>query len=451
MNIPGPDSCSNPVLTLRNFGVAFGEKTVLASINLDLPDRETTVLLGPSGTGKSTLLRTLAGFNDPNPSLRTWGNAVYLGAALTTDERPVLSAQNARLMMASILENIIHGLPERRNLTPIQQRQLAKRLLQSAGLGELVDRIDEPVIHLTLAQQRHLAIMRLAATGARLLLIDEPTTGLDEAESERLLQYISEEAKRRSVMVALHNQAHARRLGGRLILIAGGEVQESGQTASILESPKSEAGISFVRTGSCAVAAPDADPATLAPETPPPAPTPAEGRRYVSDSFGPRGFLWLKNGKLAGTPRPGIVQDLDYDLKALQRVGITTLVTLTETRPDSEALAEYGIDNIWAPFRDMTAPSITLAVDLCKRIQQLCDGNDVVAVHCRAGLGRTGTILASQLIWEGAPALDALETVRRIEPRWVQSDEQVEFLERFALFLKERGKNLTGLSKSLVT
>ncbi|MBW7472854.1 ATP-binding cassette domain-containing protein [Marinobacter sp. M216] len=441
MNSFEQDGLTPSVLSLNGFGVAFREKTVLASVDLEVADREITILLGPSGTGKSTLLRTLAGFNDPNPNLRTWGNVSYIGDSLGEGERPVLAAQNARMVMASILENIIQDLPERRSLSPIQQRRLAQRLLKTAGLQELVDRIDEPVIHLSLAQQRHLTTMRLAATGARLMLLDEPTTGLNDQEAERLLHYIASEGQRRSILIALHNLSHASLIGGRMVLIAGGTVHESAKTSDFLRHPSSEAGKSFVRTGSCAVAAPDADPETLAPETPPPPPLPEEARSYVSDSFGPRGFLWLKKGQLAGTPRPGIVQDLEYDLKALKRVGITTLITLTETQPDTEALAEYGIENIWSPFQDMAAPSITQAAGLCKMIQKLCDEGGVVAVHCRAGLGRTGTILACCLIWEGKAALDSLETVRRIEPRWVQSEAQVEFLEKFALFLNERVRN----------
>ncbi|TDT41648.1 atypical dual specificity phosphatase [Halospina denitrificans] len=444
MNTPEQDASNPSVLSLSGFGVAFSEKTVLASIDLEVPDREVTILLGPSGTGKSTLLRTLAGFNDPNPNLRTWGSVNYLGNPLGDGERPVLAAQNARMVMASILENIIQDLPERRSLSPIQQRELAQRLLEAAGLHELIDRIDEPAIHLNLAQQRHLATMRLAATGARLILLDEPTTGLNDQEARRLLDYIASEAHRRSILIALHNLSHASMLGGRMVLIAGGSVHEAAKTSDFLKSPVSEAGQSFVRTGSCAVAAPDADPETLAPETPAPPPLPEEARSFVSDSFGPRGFLWLKKGQLAGTPRPGIVQDLEHDLAALKRVGVTTLITLTETRPDTEALAEYGIDNFWSPFQDMAAPSITQAAGLCKRIQRLCDEGGVVAVHCRAGLGRTGTVLASCLIWEGMAALDSLEMVRRIEPRWVQSEAQVEFLEKFALFLTERAKTAQG-------
>jgi atypical dual specificity phosphatase len=429
---------SRSVLLLQGFGVAFGEKVVLASVDMEVAERQVTVLLGPGGTGKSTLLRTLAGFNDANPNLRVWGEALYQGQPICEVERPAMVAQSARMMMASVLENIVHELPERRSLTPLQQRQLALRLLESAGLDELMPRLDEQVIHLDLAQQRHLAIMRLAATGTRLLCMDEPTTGLNDEEAERLLDYIAAESERRAMLVVLHNQAHARRLKGNMVLLAGGVIQATGQSDSFFSEPANEVARGFVRTGSCSVPAPDADPETLDPQAPPPPLIPQAAREYVNDSFGPRGFLWLKKGQLAGTPRPGIFHDIDYDLKALQRVGVTCLLTLTEREPEVEEMRQYAIANIWSPIRDMASPSLTQAVDICKKIDKALLQGAVVAVHCRAGLGRTGTILAAYLIWEGAEALSALEIVRRVEPRWVQSEEQVAFLEKFASVLAER-------------
>ncbi|MBB3062413.1 ATP-binding cassette domain-containing protein [Microbulbifer rhizosphaerae] len=423
------------ILSLCGFGVAFGKKTVLASIDLRIPDRGITVLLGPGGSGKSTLLRTLAGFNDSNPRLRSWGDAVYLGRRLGKTGRPALTIQNARLMMASIQENIVSELPERQVLSPIQQRDLVARLLKSCGLEELVENIDQPVVHLTLAQQRHLAIMRLAATSPRLLLLDEPTNGLDDKESDRLLDYISTEGRRRSILIALHNQLHAKRLGGDSMLLAGGTIVEAAATDQLLSRPQTDAGKCFVRTGSCSLPSPDSDPGTLEPGAPAPVTSPGPGKDYVSDSFGPRGFLWLKKGELAGTPRPGIVLDIDYDLKALRRVGVTTLITLTKSTPDTEAMSRHDMTNIWSPIGDMEAPSFTQAFSLCRQIRVICRDGGCVAVHCRAGLGRTGTILAAYLIYEGKEALEALETVRRVEPRWVQSKMQVEFLEKFSKIL----------------
>lgn len=426
------DTQASRVLSLEGFGVAFGDKVVLSNLTLQVPDRGPTVLLGPSGTGKSTLLRTVAGFNDANPNLRIWGDCHFAGEPLGEGERPSLVSQSARLMMSSILENIVHELPERRDLTPMQQRELAARLLEHAGLASLVSRLDEPVINLSLAEQRHLAIMRLAAAGTRLLCMDEPTAGLNDEEAERILNYIADESVNRSMLVVLHNQLHARKLQGYTVLLAGGVVQAAAHTERFFSDPDNEVARNFIRTGSCSVPAPDADPEMLDPQVVPPPPIPQEALNYVSDSFGPRGFLWLKKGQLAGTPRPGIVHDIDYDLKALRRVGVTTLVSLTERAPDVDDIRKYDIENIWLPIPDMEAPTLTQAAGLCKQIDEALQDGKVVAIHCRAGLGRTGTILAAFLIWEGNEALSALETVRRVEPRWVQSNEQVAFLEKFA-------------------
>jgi atypical dual specificity phosphatase len=427
------------VLQLEGFGVAFGERIILGSVDLQVEDREVTCLLGPTATGKSTLLRTLAGFNDTNPNLRTWGTALYAGHPVGEgEERPAMVAQSARLMMASVLENILHDLPERSSLRQPQQRDLAVRLLENAGLYELKDKLAEPVVNLPLVTQRLLAMVRLAAAGPKLLFMDEPTTGLDEADAERLLQHILQEREHRAMLVVLHNQSHARTLGGNTALLAGGVVQEAATTQGFFFAPKSEVAKNFVRSGSCSVPSPDCDPATLAPDTPPPPPVPKAAHDYVSDSFGPRGFLWLKKGRLAGTPRPGIFHDIEYDLQALNRVGVTTLLTLTERAPEVEDMKEFGIGNVWFPIPDMQAPSIEQAVEICQQIDTMMQQQEVVAVHCRAGLGRTGTILAAYLIWEGNDALSALETVRKVEPRWVQSEVQVAFLEVFAQAMAER-------------
>lgn len=423
------------VLQLENFGAAFGDKVILSNVNLNILEQGIYVLLGPSGTGKSTLLRALAGLNDANPSFRTWGKAIYTGDELCEGNRPALVSQSAKLMMSSVLENIVCNLPERNNLNLGQQRDLAVRLLEQAGLAELKDVLNDNVVSLSLAKQRHLATLRLASAGPRLLCLDEPTAGIPEHEVTSLLNYIKQESTRRAVLVVLHNLNQARELDGQTALLAGGYIQEMQPTDEFIKEPRSEPAKQWVNLGSCNVPSPDARPEDLADDVIPPPPLPEVARKAPSASVGPRGFLWLKRGALAGTPLPGVFHDIEYDMTMLNKVGVTVLVTLTTRPVNANVLEKFSIKSIWQAIKDMGAPSLDQATMICQQIDEAIDDGEVVAVHCRAGLGRTGTVLAAYLIWEGATALDALDKVRGVEPRWVQSEEQVEFLEQFSLYL----------------
>lgn len=430
------------ILELDEFGVAFGEKIILSSVNLKVPAIGNVVLLGPSGIGKSTLFRSICGINYANPSFRTWGKAQYLGDKLNADmqERPALVSQKAKLMMSSILENVIFNLPERNVLQKDQQIDIAIRLLEQANLGDLVSRLDDNVIELSLGQQRHLAILRTAVANPKLICIDEPTTGLEDDYVDTLLQYISEVSERRAVMTILHHQGHAKKLNGMVALLAGGWIHEYSMDNEFYSDPKSKAAKQFVKSGSCNALAPDYDEGALeyidldTIEMPPP--LPKEAKQYVSEALGPRNFLWLKKGILAGTPQPGIVTELEYDLKALQRVGVTKLITLLEKQLAPEPMKEFGIDCLWFPINDMEAPTIEEAKMWCQRVERFMQDNEVIAYHCKAGMGRTGTMLTAQLIWEGMGPLEALEKARMIEPRWVQSETQVKFLEEFGEHIK---------------
>lgn len=427
------------LLNLEKYGVAFGDRIILRTVDLQIPDKGIVTLLGPSGTGKSTLLRTICGINNAVSALRTWGSVTYLGEPLGEGEYPLLVAQKTKLMMATVLENIINELPEKQNLNKLQQRDLAQRLLTQAGLEFLNELIDSPVIDLPLFVQRHLAIARSAASSPRLLCVDEPTADLEPHESKIILDYLTEVSERCAVILVLHNQEQAKILPGMTALLAGGWIQEVNTTEQFFADPSNEITKDFLRSGSCSLPSANAKPEEIDEYAnfPSPPAVPESAHDYVSDSFGPRGFLWLKKGLLAGTPRPGIVADEEYDLKALQKVGIKTLVSLTTKRFDQNELSEYGIEGLWLKIIDMASPEMQEAYDMCEQVNERLIRNEAVAYHCKAGLGRTGTMLAAQLIWEGSTALDALESARKIEPRWIQSDEQVNFIENFANFMQK--------------
>jgi atypical dual specificity phosphatase len=148
----------------------------------------------------------------------------------------------------------------------------------------------------------------------------------------------------------------------------------------------------------------------------------------------------LLPGKLAGTPWPGIVHAVQYDLQALKAVGVTQLISLTEEPFQPEIAASHRIACHAFPMPDMHPPSQEQGIALCERIDQLLAAGEVVAVHCRAGLGRTGTVLACYWLWlaQGRlSAVKALEDVRRLEPGWVQSAAQVRFLEEFSIYVSD--------------
>lgn len=430
---------TSPLLSLRSFGVAFGDRVVLNAVDLEMAFPGILVIMGPTGTGKSTLLRTIAGINQAVGSFRSWGEAHYRGKPLGTESNIALVAQNVRLLMSSVLENIINDLPQRNRLTLAAKREAAAALLVEAGLEDLLDRLESPVVELPLSVQRHLAIARTTAANPDLLCVDEPTANLEWAECLPLLRFLKLQGKKRGVLVVSHNRQDALELGGQTALLAGGSIQSSAPTVGFFSSPASGIAADFVRTGSCALPSPNAKPEEVDESMLPFLPVlPEAATNYVREALGPRGFLWLKKGLLAGTPRPGIVQDIEYDLDALKRVGVTTLVSLTTKPIDPELLETRGITGLWLPIKDMHAPALEEAEQMCRMVSGLMEQGHVVAYHCRAGLGRTGTMLASHLIMEGKSALDALESVRRIEPRWVQSDEQVRFLERFSESLSSR-------------
>lgn len=418
-------------LQLHRFGVAFGSEVVLSNVCLDVPARGVMVLVGPIAAGKSTLFRTLAGLNDRQPALRTWGVACHDGEPLACGgRRPALVLQDAQFLVSRVRENLLSALPDRASRSQVDQLAHLAAILVHLGQEDLLDEMDTPVVELTLGHRRRVAIVRAALARSSVILVDEPTAGMNESAAAATLALLRRLSEDHAVVVSTHHRAHAAELGGRIALLAGGRVVETGETEAFLAGPSTEAGRAWLETGNCPMPSPSARAEDLADGVDRPTPLPVPTRRRIDAVRAPRGFFWLLEGQLAGMPRPGIIAPLEDDLDGLFSLGVDVLVTLEEAATvPPERLAAYGIASELYPVADMAAPSMEAAVSLCRRIDELLARDRVVAVHCLAGLGRTGTVLAAYAIWRGASAVEAIDSVRSLRARTIQSEAQTQFLE----------------------
>src|SRR3954462_8284010 len=122
-------------------------------------------------------------------------------------------------------------------------------------------------------------------------------------------------------------------------------------------------------------------------------------------------FYWIIDNVLAGCSRPGSGRDgdIDRDLTTLRGYGIGALLTLTETSLPWGALERHGISGLHLPVDDFHAPTTAQMLDALAFLDDARAAGTAVAVHCLAGQGRTGTVLAASLIrgglsWEGETA-----------------------------------------------
>lgn len=499
-------------LQVAGLGASFGARVILAEVDFALPARGVTVLLGPSGSGKSTLLRTLADLNAANPRFRRWGSTRYAGQPWRSGlQAPRLVQQQARLMMASTFDAIVELARPRLKLVPHELRDWCRAQVQAFGFPELALMFDQPALQLSPVQQRAVAILREALAEPALLMVDEPTAELEGYEAFVLLELLRQVGQRTAVLMSTHQQQHAQAVAQDMLLLAGGRIAEAQSMEAFQRAPLSLAGQQFLRTGSCAVASPDARaedleegvplppplpaaavaaiseflsdavatepasepmpapepapapvPASMPAPVPAPAPTPtpaaaatarpravnpavlvdwqplAADPQAVPASRGPNGFAWLVPGRLAGAPQPGVVQSMDFDLKALRGCGVTVLITLTENDLPQEPLQRHGLRNLHLPVRDHESPTVAQIQMLLARMSAMLRAGEVLAVHCLAGLGRTGTVLAAWLVREGLTADEALRRVRLIDAQYVQSQAQEDLLYAYevALLLK---------------
>lgn len=227
-------------IKIENLHKSFGEQVVLNGLNLDIKNINSIVIIGPSGGGKSTLLRILAGLEVPNS-----GEIVVNGERVPKDEEElheyrksigvVFQAFNLFPHLTA-LENIILPLEKVHKVKYEDARERAELLLKRFGLYTHKGKYPH---QLSGGQQQRVAIVRALALKPNFLLLDEPTSALDPALTKEILEAIKELRKDKKDMVLVtHEMEFAKGVADYVLFVSGGKIVEMGPPEMIFENPK---------------------------------------------------------------------------------------------------------------------------------------------------------------------------------------------------------------------
>jgi len=231
-------------IVVENVSKNFGDFVALENVSLEVPSGSLTALLGPSGGGKSTLLRVIAGLEEPDS-----GTVILDGADLTASparERGVgfVFQHYAAFKHMTVRDNVAYGLKIRkRPKDEIQDR--VQELLRLVHLDGFADRYPA---QLSGGQRQRMALARALAVEPKVMLLDEPFGALDATVRKELrawLRRLHEDVHVTTIFVT-HDQEEAMEVAEQIVVLNEGRVEQEGAPRELYEKPANEFVMSFV-------------------------------------------------------------------------------------------------------------------------------------------------------------------------------------------------------------
>ena len=221
---------------------SFGRQNVLKKVNLNLEQVHTLALIGPSGGGKSTLLRIMAGLEKPDSGRLHLNDreVIYRERELMAHRRSVGTVFQAFNLFPHLtaLQNITLPLEKVHQHKPPKARQIAEEILERFQLSE---HGHKPPAQLSGGQRQRVAIARAISIKPKLLLFDEPTSALDPEMTAEVLEVIEELRKEgRDLVLVTHQMGFAHRIADQVALLSRGQIMECGPPSQVLDSPRSD-------------------------------------------------------------------------------------------------------------------------------------------------------------------------------------------------------------------
>lgn len=234
-------------ITLKNIVKRFGQNTVVNHVDLVIGDGEFFTLLGPSGCGKTTLLRMIAGFNQPDEGDILFGEESVLHLPAHKRDTGMVFQNYALFPHMTVAENVAYGL-KARGIKGREMKEKVEAILSSVQLGGMSSRYPR---QLSGGQQQRVALARALVIRPRVLLMDEPLSNLDaklRVSMREEIRRIQQDLGITTVYVT-HDQEEAMAVSDRIAIFYAGHLQQVAAPASIYFSPANRFTAEFM--GSC--------------------------------------------------------------------------------------------------------------------------------------------------------------------------------------------------------
>jgi len=240
------------MIKVTNLSKKFGDLAVLKDINFELQKGEIVVIIGPSGTGKSTLLRCLNFLETPTTGQIHIGDAKIDASSYQTNQVTALRKQSSFVFQnyslfanKTALQNVAESLITVWKTPKQDALATAKSILIKVGLE---DKLNVYPSQLSGGQQQRVGIARAMAAKGEVILFDEPTSALDPEWVDEVLAVMKKLAlEKQTMIVVTHEMQFAKEVADRVIFMEGGYIVEQGHPKDIFENPQHQRTKAFVK------------------------------------------------------------------------------------------------------------------------------------------------------------------------------------------------------------